>query len=75
MPTMPTDILPAFFRRPASAGDVALLCAAAEQCDDLMGVTNDLSGQRAGDFFCPPPSDRGGDGALNVCTFQRFVLP
>ena len=66
---------PLFFAALQGAGDVALLCAAAEQCDDLMGVTNDLSGQRAGDFFCPPPSDRGGDGALNVCTFQRFVLP
>ena len=53
MPTMPTDILPAFFAALQGAGDVALLCAAAEQCDDLMGVTNDLSGQRAGGFFLP----------------------
>ena len=48
-------------------------CPAAEQCDDLMGVTNDLSGQRTDertdDFFCPLLSDRGRDVALNVCTF------
>ena len=70
MPTMPTDILPGFFRRRATRRCPA---AAAEQCDDLMGVTNDLSGQRTeertDDFFCPLLSDRGGDVALNACTF------